>query len=75
MRNPWPINLMTPEESRALGWQAEARDTDGHLISQHAPFGDSDSIEGYVRDETGRGHTVTIWPVTPSGCGPIGETE
>lgn len=34
MQNPSPINLMTPAESRALGWQAESRDADGHLCTQ-----------------------------------------
>lgn len=64
MRNPHPVNLMTPEESRAGGWQAESRDPDGHLISQHAPFDGDDDIIWFVRTETERGNTVTIWPAT-----------
>lgn len=62
MQNPSPVNLMTPEKSRALGWQAESRDADGHLATQHAPFEDDASIAEYVREETERGMTVTIWP-------------
>jgi hypothetical protein len=61
-----PIHLMTPAESRALGWQAEARDADGHLMSQHAPFETDGDIARFVREETQRGYTVTIWP-TPTG--------
>lgn len=33
MKDPKPINLMTPDEVRARGWVAEARDVDGHLLS------------------------------------------
>lgn len=62
MENPRTVNLMTPAESRALGWQAESRDADGHLVSQHAPFDDDEEMGNYVRDETARGNTVTIWP-------------
>jgi len=62
MENPKRVNLMSPEESRALGWQAESRDADGHLVSQHAPFEDGSEMASYVRDETARGNTVTIWP-------------
>ncbi|MEJ8474485.1 hypothetical protein [Roseibium algae] len=64
MRDPSPVNLMTPEESRAGGWQAEARDSDGHLCSQHAPFDDDEEQAQYVREATERGHTVTIWPIS-----------
>jgi len=31
MKNPSPINLKSSSEVRAEGWQAEARDADGHL--------------------------------------------
>ncbi len=63
MKNTRPVNLMTPEQSRAGGWQAESRDGDGHLITQHSPFEDAETIAQYVREETGRGLTVTIWPM------------
>lgn len=68
MRNPMPINLMTSDEVRASGWQAEARDSDGHLISMHAPFGneDDEGIVWFVREATSRGETVTIWPMVKS---------
>jgi hypothetical protein len=63
MKDPMPINLMTSEEVRASGWQAESRDADGHLLATHAPFGDDDEgIVWFVRETTSRGETVTIWP-------------
>ena len=62
MQNPMQINLTTPEESRAQGWAAEERDTDGHLLSQHVDFEDDESIVWYVREAMKRGGTVTIWP-------------
>lgn len=62
MRDPKPINLMSSDEVRASGWQAEARDADGHLISTHAPFDSDDDIVWYVRESLKRGETVTIWP-------------
>lgn len=62
MRDPKAVNLVTSEKVRADGWQAESRDADGHLISTHAPFDDDAELSEYVRDETTRGHTVTIWP-------------
>lgn len=62
MQNPRPIHLMTPEESRGLGWGAEARDSDGHLMSQHAPFGSLEEITDFVKERSHAGHTVTIWP-------------
>lgn len=33
MKNPNPINLLTTSEVRTQGWIAEARDSDGHLVS------------------------------------------
>lgn len=63
MENPSPVNLLTPEESRAGGWQAEARDGDGHLMSQHPPFENDMQLGSYVREETALGYTVTIWPM------------
>ncbi len=59
MKNPYPVNLLTPDESRSGGWQAEARDKDGHLISQHAPFESGIDLSEYVREENKLGHTVT----------------
>ncbi|PTW53553.1 hypothetical protein C8N35_1168 [Breoghania corrubedonensis] len=62
MKNPNPVNLLTPEESRAGGWQAESRDEDGHLCTQQAPFFDDEEMVEYVNSEIARGKTVTIWP-------------
>lgn len=65
MKDPYPINLSTSADVRRAGWQAESRDSDGHLISTHAPFenDDDEGIVWFVRNETARGNTVTIWPV------------
>lgn len=63
MKDPMPINLMSPDDVRARGWQAESRDHDGHLFSTHVPFETDDDIVWFVRAEIGRGNTVTIWPV------------
>ena len=62
MNDPMKINLQTPEEVRAQGWAAEARDTDGHLIRTHAPFDTDADIVWFVRDAMGHGETATIWP-------------
>lgn len=62
MRNPNPVNLMTSEEVRSRGWQAETRDADGHLIRMHAPFDGDDDIVWLVREALEHGETVTIWP-------------
>lgn len=64
MKDPYPINLMTPEESRSRGWQAESRDADGHLITQHAPFDNAKHMADYVWEEAACGMTVTVWPPT-----------
>ena len=64
MKDPMPINLMTPQESRARGWQAESRDDDGHLCTQHAPFDDDAEMLNYVKEEIARGKSVTIWPAS-----------
>lgn len=45
MKNPYPINLTTTEEIRKLGWIAEARDKDGHLISTRAWVNDATTNE------------------------------
>lgn len=66
MKHPMPINLQTPEQSRSLGWQAEARDKDGHLISLHAPFDGDEDVALYVRECMEQGATVTIWPKVPA---------
>lgn len=63
MRDPMPINLTSSDDVRAGGWQAEARDSDGHLISTHAPFDSDESIVWYVREALKHGETITIWPV------------
>ncbi|MET0438267.1 MAG: hypothetical protein ABW043_12325 [Devosia sp.] len=57
-----PINLQTPEKTRELGWQAEARDSDGHLVSCHAPFDGDEDIVWYIRESMDQKLTVTIWP-------------
>jgi hypothetical protein len=62
MENPRPVNHMTPEESRDLGWAAEVRDADGHLCSQHGPFDDDASLAHYVREAMSSDRIVTIWP-------------
>lgn len=36
MRNPNPVNMIDQDKVRSLGWAAEARDKDGHLISTQA---------------------------------------
>ena len=63
MKDPMPINLATPEEIRAAGWQAECRDADGHLTRTHAPFKTDEDIVWLVREALEHGDTVTIWPV------------
>lgn len=62
MKDPMPVNLMTPAEIRESGWAAEARDDEGHLITTHAPFESGAERDEYVREETSRGLTVTIFP-------------
>lgn len=62
MKDPKPANLQTPDEVRAGGWQAEARDADGHLMSCHAPFDNDEHLAEYVREANSDGLTVTIWP-------------
>lgn len=63
MKNPQPLHLTPPEKIRALGWQAECRDSDGHLTRTHAPFDTDADIVWLVREATSHGDTVTIWPV------------
>ena len=66
MKNPNPINLQTPENTRKAGWQAETRDADGHLMRVHAPFETDTEIVWLVREALEHGETVTIWPVEGS---------
>lgn len=66
MRNPRPVNLMTPDESRSLGWAAESRDSDGHLMTQHAPFESRAERLAYIAEEAKRGHDVTIFEDQPN---------
>jgi len=65
MEDPNPINLWPTEEVRAAGWQAEARDKDGHLTRTHVPFDRDEDIVWFVREALEFGETVTIWPVKP----------
>ena len=65
MKYPDPINLVTSEEIRASGWQAECRDADGHLTRTHAPFATDEDIVWLVREALEHGDTITIWPVKP----------
>ena len=67
MKNPSPINLMTPEEVRAQGWSAETRDSDGHLIRTNAAFVRDADILWLVREAMEHGETVTIWPQARAG--------
>ena len=62
MKDPKKINLMTQDEVRALGWAAESRDADGHLVSTCAPFDTNSLLIEYVRECAEHGDTVTIWP-------------
>lgn len=65
MKDPQPLHLTPPEQIRALGWQAECRDVDGHLTRTHAPFKTDEDIVWLVREALEHGETITIWPVTP----------
>lgn len=65
MKDPDPMNLVTPDEIRASGWQAECRDVDGHLTRTHAPFASDEDIVWLVREALEHGDTITIWPVKP----------
>jgi hypothetical protein len=62
MQNPKHVNLMTTAEVRANGWEAEARDDDGHLMTTHAPFTSDDEALRYLREAADEGWTVTMWP-------------
>lgn len=62
MKNPSPIHLMTTQEVRSLGWAAEGRDDDGHLVTQHAPFDCFLDLIEYVHKERKAGRSVTIFP-------------
>lgn len=62
MKDPKPVNLWTTEYSRSLGWQAESRDDDGHLISLHAPIDKNDDIAEWIVECLKAGETVTFYP-------------
>lgn len=63
MENPNPVNLTTTDEMKSLGWIAESRDADGHLISCHAPFDEGDEgIADWILERTCDGETVTFFP-------------
>lgn len=62
MKDPRPINLQTQEDVRASGWCAEARDSDGHVLSVRSEFSDDRSIVDFVREAMEDGCKVTIWP-------------
>jgi len=61
MKDPWPVHLTTPEENRANGWLAEARDADGHLISTISPRGSDESFGMWCREYM-PDHTITFFP-------------
>lgn len=61
MKDPKPINLLTTAEVRELGWRAEARDDDGHLISTHAGFETDRSMIEYLKESFRHGESVTIF--------------
>ncbi|TPE53050.1 hypothetical protein [Amaricoccus solimangrovi] len=62
MKSPKPVNLTPPAEIRAAGWEAEARDDDGHLMTTHAPFSSDAEALRYLRESLDEGWTVTIFP-------------
>ena len=67
MQNPYPINLMTPEEVQQLGWAAEGRDEDGHLMTMNAPFSDADEQAEFLNYCDDQGWKATVFhPATPS---------
>ena len=61
VKDPKPINLMTPEEAQALGWAGEARDADGHLISTTAPDRSPMNLGEWVLEWVSEGCTVTMY--------------
>ena len=50
MKNPMKMNLTTTQEVINLGWMAEARDSDGHLITMLAPSADDEMVALFVRE-------------------------
>lgn len=62
MKNPNTMNLLTSDHVRALGWQAETRDVDGHLCRTHRSFETDEEIVWLVREALEHGETITIWP-------------
>ena len=49
MNDPMPVNLTPTSEIEARGWAAEARDSDGHLISTVAWLDDDTTNENLRR--------------------------
>ena len=69
MKNPNPVNLITSAEIEMLGWAAEARDGDGHLISTQAWISEmsiNENIKGlgeFITEYDGVGGTaVQVFP-------------
>ncbi len=62
MNKPFPINLMTPAEVRALGWAAESRDADGHLVSTISHLVSDAELGKWVKERRDEGDTITVWP-------------
>jgi hypothetical protein len=62
MKSPNVVNLWTSEKVRSLGWGAEARDADGHLMNTHIPFSSDDERNRYIGESLAEGWTVTLWP-------------
>lgn len=56
------MNEVTLAQTRAAGWQAEARDRDGHVVWHHRPQMTDRDIAWFTHVATARGATVTIWP-------------
>jgi hypothetical protein len=61
MENPKPVHLTNTAEIQALGWAAESRDSDGHLMTTHAPFSTNKERDKYCAEEKARGHIVTVF--------------
>lgn len=67
MKNPNPINLMTTKEVQDLGWAAEARDRDGHLIStvgflDDVPINENlKSLGEFIAECEAEGHVVQVF--------------
>lgn len=60
MKDPRPVNLMTTDEVRKLGWMMESRDGDGHLVSMLSPNVSKKDVAKFVAEEQAAGNTVTM---------------